>query len=203
MLTPSQAAAFEALADERIGALPEAAISAELRTELEAVDAEQAALALEALTAARPIEWATRSLSQGEILAAFVVHCLDELDDVAVLDATTTRLVARWRRETSRLELRAGFIGCEQVASETPTMLLGDIEAEVDALAEKFAADTELRSRLAVYDLARLEKIGAVRSSVFVYFEWFLRDAFGVKLQPSPAFTQRLIDRGVISLGMG
>jgi hypothetical protein len=42
-----------------------------------------------------------------------------------------------------------------------------------------------------------------VRSSVFVYFEWFLRDEYGVKLLPSPAFTQGLIERGIISLGMG
>jgi hypothetical protein len=38
---------------------------------------------------------------------------------------------------------------------------------------------------------------------VFVYFEWFLRDAYGVKLLPAGAFTQRLIDRGIISLGFG
>ncbi len=54
-----------------------------------------------------------------------------------------------------------------------------------------------------VIDLGRLEKINAVRSSVFVYFEWFLRDAYGVKLLPAPAFTQGLIDRGIISLGFG
>jgi hypothetical protein len=30
-----------------------------------------------------------------------------------------------------------------------------------------------------------------------------LRDAYGVKLMPVPAFTQGLIDRGIISLGMG
>ena len=41
------------------------------------------------------------------------------------------------------------------------------------------------------------------RSSAFVYFEWFLRDAYGVKLEPAAAFTQGLIERGVISLGMG
>ena len=54
-----------------------------------------------------------------------------------------------------------------------------------------------------VFDPDRLEKTGAVRSSVFVYFEWFLRDAYGVKVLPAPAFTRGLIDRGIISLGMG
>jgi hypothetical protein len=63
--------------------------------------------------------------------------------------------------------------------------------------------DPQLRSRLAVYDLARLEKANAVRSSVFVYFEWFLRDVYGVKVVASDAFTRGLVDRGVISLGFG
>ena len=60
-----------------------------------------------------------------------------------------------------------------------------------------------LRARVAVRDLDRLERIGAVRSSVFVYLEWFLRDAYGVKLLPNPRFTHGLIERGIIHLGMG
>jgi hypothetical protein len=83
-------------------------------------------------------------------------------------------------------------------------MLLGDIEEAVEGLVLRFLDDdTDLRRRLAVYDLGRLEKLGAVRSSVFVYFEWFLRDAYGVKLLPAAAFTQGLVDRGIIHLGMG
>lgn len=151
----------------------------------------------------RPIEWATRTLTQGQILAAFADHCRDDLDDVEVLEQGRAHLVARWRSETSRLELRADLAGCSRLASDTPTMLLGDLEAHLDALVEEFVADPALRGRLAVYDLARLEKVNAVRSSVFVYFEWFLRDAYGVKVLPAAAFTQRLIDRGVIHLGMG
>jgi hypothetical protein len=42
-----------------------------------------------------------------------------------------------------------------------------------------------------------------VRSSVFVYFEWFLRDVYGVKVLAAPAFTSGLVGRGIISLGMG
>ena len=82
-------------------------------------------------------------------------------------------------------------------------MRLGDLEADLAGLVAVFLDRPELRSRLALCDLARLERLGTVRSSAFVYFEWFLRDAYGVKLLPVPAFTQGLIDRGVISLGMG
>jgi hypothetical protein len=82
-------------------------------------------------------------------------------------------------------------------------MLLGDIEPRLDDIVLAFLDDPGLRARLAVCDLGRLERIGTVRSSAFVYFEWFLRDEYGIKLVPTPAFTQGLIDRGVISLGMG
>ena len=51
--------------------------------------------------------------------------------------------------------------------------------------------------------LTRLEKIVAVRSSVFVYLEWFLRDTYGVKIVPESSFTSGLVGRGIISLGMG
>ena len=152
--------------------------------------------------AARRIEWASRTTTQGEVLDAFAAHCRDELEDVDVLEAGPAHMLTQWRREVARLELRAAITG-DVAAPELPTMLLGDVERGLDRLVEAFVADAELRTRLVIVDLARLEKLGAVRSSVFVYFEWFLRDAYGVKLLPSPAFTQGLVERGIISLGMG
>jgi hypothetical protein len=202
VLDPTLAAAFEALLDERLAGRP---LPAEVVRELEqaGLAGPEGEAALEALVTARPIEWATRTTTQGQILAAFTLHCLDDLEELEVVEASPTRLVLGWRNEVSRLELRAGLLGLERLASATPTMLIGDLEPALDELVPKFVADADLRSRLAVYDLARLEKIGAVRSSAFVYFEWFLRDEYGVKLLPAAAFTQGLIDRGIISLGMG
>jgi len=78
-------------------------------------------------------------------------------------------------------------------------MLLGEIGPDLRALVEVFLDRPELRAKLAVCDLELLERLGTVRSSAFVYFEWFLRDAYGVKLLPAPAFTQGLIDRGLLS----
>jgi len=202
VLTQTQGAVLEALLDERLAGIP---LPTEVVRELEqaGLAGPEGEAALEAFVTARPIEWATRTTTQGQILAAFTLHCLDELEELEVVEATPARLVLRWRNEVSRLELRAGFLGLERLASATPTMLLGDLEPALDELVPRFIADADLRSRLAVYDLARLEKVGAVRSSAFVYFEWFLRDEYGVKLLPAAAFTQGLIDRGVIHLGMG
>lgn len=207
-MSDEHAEALEALTDERIGGLPAGAVSAALVEELEAdglLGAARREAVLRALgerAAGRPIEWAPLSTTQGEVLAAFTTHC-HELDDVVVVAAEAARLVVRWRREESRFELRNGFLGVDRLTSATPTMLLGDTERDLDGLVTVFLDRPELRSKLAVCDLGRLERLGTVRSSSFVYFEWFLRDAYGVKLLPVQAFTQGLIDRGVISLGMG
>ena len=148
----------------------------------------------------RPIEWAMHTLSQGEVLIGFAEHCREQLDDVDVVDEGPSRLTVRCKREQSSLELRAGFRFCDRLPDSEPPLLLGELSEPV---VERLLADEGLRTTTAVYDLARLEKVNAVRSSVFVYFEWFLRDSYGVKLVPAGAFTQGLVDRGIISLGMG
>lgn len=79
---------------------------------------------------------------------------------------------------------------------------------ELDELALHAATPAALdvawrRERLVVFDLAALSNAGAVRSSVAVFLEWVLRDAYGVKILVPAAFTQGLVSRGVVSLGMG
>jgi hypothetical protein len=147
--------------------------------------------------------WGGRELTYGEVFDAFADHCAGDLDDVAVVERTAELLVARWRQETSRLELCSDFGDVRSRVSSQPTMLIGDVAQDEPRLVEAYLDDAELRARVAVTDLDRLERIGAVRSSVFVYLEWFLRDEYGVKLLPNPRFTQGLIERGIIHLGMG
>lgn len=148
----------------------------------------------------RPIEWAAHSLTQGQVLDAFAHHCRTELDEVEVLEAAPARLRLGWRRERAAVQLRAGGDGLAGLASEEPLLLLCPIDR---ACVAQLADDQRLAARLAVCDLVRLEKINTVRSSVFVYFEWFLRDAYGVKLLTASEFTRALVARGVLSLGMG
>jgi hypothetical protein len=143
----------------------------------------------------RAIEWAAQTLTQGEILDAFCIYC-EGIDDIQVLEHEALFLRLSWRgRETSTVEIAETL-----PAAGDPTLVLAEI---TDALAERFLDDEELRGRVAVYDLAQLAKINAVRSSSFVYFEWFLRDLYGVKILAANAFTQGLVARGIISLGMG
>jgi hypothetical protein len=143
----------------------------------------------------RRIEWATKSLTQGEALDAFAAYC-EELDDLELLERTPTSLALSWRnREQVTVEAVDGL-----PERETPLLALTEL---TDELVARLLDDAALRARAAVFDLARLEKVNAVRSSVFVYFEWFLRDVYGVKVLPTNAFTQGLVERGIISLGMG
>jgi hypothetical protein len=143
----------------------------------------------------RRIEWTTQSLTQGEALDAFAAYCR-EIDDLALVERSQTCLTLSWRgRERVSVE-------AVEDLPDRPAPVLALTEL-TDELVARFLDDAELRARVAVFDLARLEKVNAVRSSVFVYFEWFLRDAYGVKVLPANAFTQGLVERGIISLGMG
>lgn len=205
-LAPAEAGALERVVDPRIGRTPDE-LEAGVRERLDALgllaDPARAAAAVERAACERPLRWADRLLTQGELLAAFARHCADDLEDVVVEESSPTLLVARRRSEIGRIELRAGVADADRLVSAVPTLLVGDLGDDPAELVERFLSSADLRSRLAVLDPDRLEKIAAVRSSLFVYCEWFLRDAYGVKVLPSAAFTRGLVDRGIISLGMG
>ena len=191
------AAAAEALADPRLEPVSDEELEAEL-ARWDPVEAD--ATELEDVRRDREIEWAAETVTQGEVLDAFADYCDNELDDVEVLERTPLRLALGWRRERSSVELRAGLAFCDRLAAEGPVMLLTPIGPSA---VERFLDDEGLRAHVALLDLARLEKIAAARSSVFVYLEWFLRDVYGVKILAESGFTQGLVARGIISLGMG
>jgi hypothetical protein len=144
----------------------------------------------------RRVEW-TDDLTHGELLDRFAAHCRDELDDVELRAADPTRLQLAWRGGEGTVELRADLAGL----ADGTHLILTPID---DALVERFLDDEQLRGRIAVVDIDRLEKINAVRSaSLCVYFEWFVREAFGARILPADAFTAGLVQRGILSLGMG
>jgi hypothetical protein len=146
---------------------------------------------------ARRVDW-TDDLTHGDLFDRFTAHCADELDDVEVIAAHPTRLDLEWRGGAGTVELRADLAGVERL--DGVHLLLTSID---DALVERFLDDEQLRGHIAVVDVDRLEKVNAVRSSLCVYFEWFVREAFGARILPAEAFTAGLVQRGILSLGMG
>src|SRR5262245_39993984 len=107
----------------------------------------------------RSIEWASQTVTQGEVLDSFALYCRDALDDVDVVAESPIRLELAWRRERSFLE-----IADDLPEREEPTLVLANLD---DAVVTRLLDDAAIRSRVAVYDLGRLEKANAVRSSVF------------------------------------
>jgi len=71
------------------------------------------------------------------------------------------------------------------------------------AIAAGFVASPALRARVAIYDLAAGHKANLTRSEPAVYFERYLQREWGVRLTPAPAFSQGLIDGGLLSLRQG
>jgi hypothetical protein len=132
------------------------------------------------------------------VLDGFCRHCADELADVEVLEVRPDAIVVRWRREIASVELRA--TPETDPVPERPLLAIAPLNG---AVISRLLEDERLRAQLGVYDLARLEKASAVRASVFTYFEWFLREAYGIKVTASSSFTAGLVERGILSLGMG
>ena len=200
---------LEALADPRIGWLPvgDAERAEAAAAGLVAVEGDRAVLpdsARDAVRAglddrlrARLVEWAG-DLTQGALLDRFAAHCRDDLDDVELLAAHATSLDLRWRGGEGTVELRAGLLGAERL--DGVHLMLTTID---ERAVNRFLDDDQLRRRIALCDVERLEKINAVRSSLCVYFEWFVREAFGARILPAEAFTAGLVQRGILSLGMG
>jgi hypothetical protein len=77
-------------------------------------------------------------------------------------------------------------------------MVIGELGDQAERLVEAFLADPALRASVAMCDLGRLERVGAVRSSAFVY-QWFCA-RLGVGCCPQRR-SMGLID-GILSLGV-
>jgi hypothetical protein len=133
-----------------------------------------------------------------DVLAAFHAHARDDLPDVEVLESGPSALTLQWRREVVDVQLRPTLE--HEPLPARPLLAIAPLER---AVITRLLDDERLRAQLGVYDLERREKASAVRSSVFTYFEWFLLEAYSMKVVASSSFTAGLVERGILSLGMG
>ena len=179
------AAAAEALADPRVGPVSEAELAAEARA---LGRRPRDGAELERVRRDRPIEWAARPSRRARSSTPSPPTARANSTTSRCSSSTPLRLslalAPRAEHDRDPRRARSSATGWR---SEGPALLLGPIGPKT---VERFLDDETLRSRVAVLDLARLEKIAAVRSSVFVYLEWFLRDDYGVKILAESAFTR-------------
>jgi hypothetical protein len=133
-----------------------------------------------------------------DVLAAFHEHAREDLHDVEVLGAGASALTLQWRRDVVDVQLQPTL--ADEPVPARPLLAIAPLES---AVITRLLDDERLRAHLGVYDLARREKASAVRSSIFTYFEWFLLEAYGAKVVASSSFTAGLVERGILSLGMG
>jgi hypothetical protein len=63
-----------------------------------------------------------------------------------------------------------------------------------------FVQKPAVRQRVALYDLDQGQKMNLTRSDVFIHFERYLRWVHRLRVVPSPALTQSLLDSGLLVL---
>jgi hypothetical protein len=149
----------------------------------------------------RAVPWPTGPVSCGAVLDGFAAHCRDELADVELLEQGPHRLRLRWRDQTVDVALRADPRGCDRLPAEHPWLLV--VASIPDDFVDWFVDRPGLADRMAIYGLDTRRKLSIVRATVPVYFEWYLREAYRVRMAADPGFTVALLSRGVISTGMG
>ncbi len=154
----------------------------------------------------QPLALPVGSAGFGQLLEGFAAYCREEAGaDRAPAPfgeaAAAYSFTARGRRHVLALRPFPLHLGAHPQAF---IALLCELPpAALAAIAQRYTAAPALRSRLALFDLANAYKVNLTRSEVFVYFERYLRRAYGVRLTPPPLLTNALLDSGLLSLDKG
>lgn len=137
------------------------------------------------------------------LMSGFIDYCQTELrilpearNMAGIWGGSAYRVASRWYF----LLIRPGLL-VPRVHPEAYTLVLTRLpEAVARNVAAPFATVPAIRHRLALYDLEGGVKINVTRGELFVHFERYLREAYGLRLAPSPAITESLRDVGLINL---
>lgn len=147
------------------------------------------------------------SLSLCTLVEGFLDYARDEGIGTVERVAQEARLVGgqvlRYQGHLHRWLMRPSFLH-PVVPSEGYLLLFGRIaEASIELIADLLVEKASLRHRLTLCDLKKAEKINLTHNALFVHLERYLRRVHGVRLVPTPDFTQALIDRGLLTLEKG
>jgi hypothetical protein len=148
-----------------------------------------------------------RKLTLGALIEGFLQYFRDEgMGQIEIVDSTSEVVggrVLRFRERTHWLLLRPSFLKLNVPQEGYLLVFCAIAEGAIEAIADALVDKANLRNRLTLCDLERAQKVNLTHNDLFVYFERYMRHVHGVRLAPVPAFTQALIDRGLLTLEKG
>jgi hypothetical protein len=182
-----------------VQAVPEAilAVPEELRRPL--------AAALERHLWDRPLDLPGGTVSFRRLVSSFVGYCQTELRAAPEEDSTDiwggVAFQFSNRRQLLLVRPRPLML---RAHPEWHTLALCSLpEASRRAVAESFTHQPALRHRLALFDVEAGEKVNLTRGELPVYFERYLRHAYGLRMAPLPGLTESLRDGALLNLDKG
>lgn len=148
-----------------------------------------------------------KQINLRSLLKGLLQYCREEgIGKIEVME-TMAEVVGGWvlhfRERTHWWLLRPSFLNLN-VPEEGYLLVFCPIAEEaIESIADWLVAKANLRHRLTLCDLEHAQKVNLTHNDLFVHFERYMRHVHGVRLAPVPAFTQALIDRGLLTIEKG
>jgi hypothetical protein len=139
-----------------------------------------------------------------EFLARFVEYLKRNASDLVISETTNDlEFVLVWQDKEYRLQLAFSPVWlpviAEKVAAEKSYIaLFGPFMALDWEVMFKYYAYTDFRDHTAYFDPWHLQKMNISRGELFTYFDWFLRDIYGVKSFIPQPFSLALQNMGLL-----
>lgn len=154
-----------------------------------------------------PLRLPDKQINLRALLERLLQYCREEgIGQIEVIDSISEVVggrILRFRERTHWLLQRPSFLNLN-VPEEGYLLVFCPIAEEaIESIADWLVAKANLRHRLTLCDLERAQKVNLTHNDLFVYFERYMRHVHDVRLAPVPAFTQALIDRGLLTLEKG
>lgn len=104
-----------------------------------------------------------------------------------------------YQRSALTVVVRLAPAGLAYLTRIEDLMIITPVVGREQAVAEILLRCPAVYRRVGIYDLSAGVKMSVVSNPLFALFEWFLRDEYGWRSVPSPAFTRALVRTGLLA----
>lgn len=104
-----------------------------------------------------------------------------------------------YQRSALTVVVRLAPAGLAYLTRTEDLMIITSVVGREQAVAEILLRCPAVYRRVGIYDLSAGVKMSVVSNPLFALFEWFLRDEYGWRPAPSPAFTRALVRTGLLA----